>query len=64
MVLLVPSKHPSSGEHFRQPALVELLACAVVQNHKVTERKCKSADVRALALEQLQPTRSVDALYP
>ena len=49
---LVPSKHLSSGEHFRQPALVQLLACAVVQNHKVSKRKYEFADMRALALEQ------------
>ena len=33
-------------------ALVQLFACTVVQNHKVTKRKDESADVRALALEQ------------
>jgi len=54
---LVPSKHPSSGEHFRKPALVQMLACAVVQNHKVTERKHESADVRALVLEQCSRLR-------
>lgn len=61
---LVPSKHPSTGENFRQPALVQLLPYAVVQNHKVTKRKYEFADMRALALEQCSRLWSVDALYP
>src|SRR5262245_23419966 len=49
---LVPSKHPSNGKYFRQSALDQLLTCAIVQYHNVTEGKCEPAKVRAFLLEQ------------